>query len=135
MSSLILENLLKQQSKINFDFSKSFKSNQNNTIDADIFDLPLSPKESVSWVEKHHDNKVYFERTYNFSSNDHIIYFFKEVLNLPQKEQSDVEIFLKSNHVRVFIGSLQSFELSHQEIKLSKLIDEIYDDIFYISKG
>ena len=134
MSSLILENLMKQASKINFDFSKSYKSNQNQPIEADIFDLPLEPKENNSWVEHDHDNKVYLEKIYKFHDTDHIIYFVKEVLSAQKKAQSDVELFIKNDNAKVFICSLQSTALTYQEVQLSKFIDEIYDDIFYLRR-
>ena len=131
MSSLILENLIKQKSKINFDFSKSFKSNQglNENFNYDVHDLPILPNEKVNWNEIHHNEKSYFGKEYAFKDNDHILYFIKEVLNL--KSNSDVEIFLKNNYVKVYIASSHSIELTGQEISLSKVIDEIFEDIFY----
>ena len=133
MSSLILENLIKQKSKINFDFSKSFKSNQalSESIDSDLFELPLSPNESTNWQEHYNANKIYLEKLYTFKNVDHVLYLVKEVLTT-KKNQSEVEIFIKNNTVKVFVGSVNTTEITSVEIELTKLIDEIYDDIFYI---
>lgn len=123
MSNQILSKVLgKNNSGGLFNFSKSIKENLNYSYQSN---LPIEAKAS-SWSE--FDNLLI--KDFEFNSNDHMIYFIKELINYKFKECLIMTI--ENDLINVKIISIEGNSISKKEIMICKYVDEIYDDITFI---
>ena len=129
--SKLIEN---RNAKINFNMSKSFNENLQFANESDFeIDFPINPEIS-SWREIEHNGSIFLEKTYNFKTTDHLIYFTSELFRKSKAISYFPEIFIKENNVRLFLKSNFTNQVSDEDIQFSKFLDEIYEDIFYINR-
>ena len=74
----LLENIvIRSQNKVNFDFSKSFKENNNRnylTQLSNINKLPIEINDSSKWDTIYHDGIAKLHRQFIFKDFQHCIY-------------------------------------------------------------
>jgi pterin-4a-carbinolamine dehydratase len=71
-------------------------------------------------------------KSYNFSSNDSLMYFVNEILTTSQKIDHDVKLIIDGKYIEVVLYTRGYNNVTDIDIKLSKIIDEIFDDLNYI---
>ena len=129
--SRLLENIINKNMSINFDMSKSYSENINSRNILTFNDVPIDPIEST-WEEVKHDNKIYFEKIYTFGNIKHVKYFLNEYFDVYEKLGYEPELFIKGRKVKVYLGNPDFGDISELDIQFSKLLDEVYEDIFYV---
>ena len=123
MSNQILSKVLgRNNSSALFNFSKSIKENINYSHQNT---LPIEAKTS-SWDE--FDNLMV--KDFLFDSNDHMIYFIKELIVYKFKEY--LVMTIENNSINVKVTNIEGNSVGKKEIMICKYIDEIYDDITFI---
>ena len=131
--SNLLENILNKNQKINFDFSKSY-NRQNKIVSYDRDDnLPVQPKES-SWENViNHNGVEVLEKTYKFNSLNHLMYFVNELLKKSDSVDHHPDVYIsKGDEIKVVLYTHDLEQITDMDVEMSKYLDEIYDDIFYI---
>ena len=121
---------------IDFDMSKSYSENINSSNllnnNANLLTVPIEPVEA-SWKEVRYKSKTCLEKIYIFKNNKHIKYFLSEYFNSYEKLGYEPEIFIKGKKIKIYLGDLDFSNISEIDVEFSKYLDEIYEDIFYIS--
>jgi len=117
-----------------FDLSKSLSKNLKLINETNQFEdiLPVSVEKS-QWasIETSHDTYLY--KQYIFSNKKHIMYFLNECFNVTNQQGIEQPIItIIDNNVEVKIMADFLNEYSDLNLRLSKHLDEIYDDIRYI---
>tara|TARA_Y100000389_G_C17411514_1_gene491200 strand:- start:650 stop:1051 length:402 start_codon:yes stop_codon:yes gene_type:complete len=130
--SRLLENIIKKTSMINFNLTKSYTENLNESRLMNInHESPIEPV-AASWKETIRGNKVFLEKIYRFEDTKHIKYFLSEYINSYQKLGYDPEIRIKGKTIKVFLGNDNFTNITDVDLSFSKHLDEIYEDIFYL---
>ena len=131
--SRLLENILSKNQKINFDFSKSF-NRQNQILDFDRDNqLPVHPKESSWETIVDHQGLEVLQKNYKFKTLKHLIYFTNELLKKADSINHHPEILItEGNMITVSLYTHDLNQITELDIDMSKHLDEIYEDIFYI---
>ena len=134
--STLLENIINKSMSIDFDMSKSYSENINSSNllnnNANLLTVPIEPVEA-SWKEVRYKSKTCLEKIYIFKNNKHIKYFLSEYFNSYEKLGYEPEIFIKGKKIKIYLGDLDFSNISEIDVEFSKYLDEIYEDIFYIS--
>ena len=130
--SNLLENILNKNQKINFDFSKSYnRQNPNNVnyYNRESF-LPIEP-ETSSW-ETIEDGYEHLKKQYVFKTDKHLMYFVNQTLKESFLKNHSPNIKITNKIVEVILFTEDVNSVTEVDIELSKIFDEIYEDIFYI---
>ena len=136
MRSLIFENLMSninKESNVGFDLTKSIASNQKttNVQDYDSFNLPIEPKQA-NWeiIDNHLGRHMY--RKYEFKTTKSMIYFLSESLKYAESINHDPTIKIEAKEIEVILTTHDIGDISNLDIKISKFMTEIFNDIQYI---
>lgn len=117
-----------------FDLSKSLSKNLKLINETNQFEsaLPVSVEKS-QWSSIEAKYETYLYKKYVFSNKKHIMYFLSECFNVTNQQGIEQPIItITENDVEVKIMSDFLNEYSDLNLRLSKHLDEIYDDIRYI---
>lgn len=114
-------------SNMNSLFSKSFQSVR------DIHILPVEP-EKAEWEEHADFGKVSLNRTFAFERHKHLRFFVSEVLKESDKLMHHPTLQVRKDSVHVELYTHDINDISKQDLNLSKLIDEIYEDVRFIEE-
>jgi|14BtaG_2_1085337.scaffolds.fasta_scaffold129720_2 pterin-4a-carbinolamine dehydratase len=126
-----------RNNSVTFDMSKSY--NENRRLTENISKLnyshdaqPIEPVES-DWQEINHKTGVYLAKTYNFKNVKHIKYFLSECIDKSELLAYYPEIFIKQHDVKIYLKNQFTNQVSDEDIKFSKFLNEVYEDIFYLN--
>ena len=135
-TSLILSAVLKKQDlRESIDPRITQSSGYNSFIERQSLfsDVPVKPEEGA-WQEisKKEYNALF--RSYTFESYDHLLYFINEVLKSSERVNHHPILKIDHRQVDVTLYTKDFQDVSESDLNLSKIIDEIFEDITYISE-
>ena len=126
-------NIKAESVKENFDFTagmnKLFSSDFQGV--RDIPDLPIDA-ESTSWEEVSDYSKTSIVRSFAFERDKHTRFFVNEILKTSEEMMHHPLMTVERLKVTVELYTHDINEVSEQDLKLAKFIDEIYDDVKFI---
>ena len=130
-TTLILSNLFhKKRLEENLDLSSQEILNKS-FLNRHYSDAPVDP-EPGSWQFHDFGEYVALVKRYKFNSYDHFMYFINEVLNESNRMDHSPKMTIESLDVELVLYTHDINDITESDIKLSKIIDEIYHDIFFI---
>jgi 4a-hydroxytetrahydrobiopterin dehydratase len=100
---------------------------------SDIDEVPLEPKES-SWETVTDNFKTYVRKTFYFSMTKHMIYFINEAIKKSDEMQHHPKMIIDHDEIIVELFTHDINDVSSQDLEIAKFVDEIYEDIVYISR-
>jgi pterin-4a-carbinolamine dehydratase len=71
-------------------------------------------------------------KSYKLSSNSSLMYFVNEILTTSQSIDHDVKLIIDGRYIEVVLYTRGYNNVTDIDIRLSKTIDEIFDDLSYI---
>lgn len=101
-------------------------------IQRHINDEPIKVITS-KWETFNYGDYIALNRTYEFKSKDHLQYFLIETLNESHRLDHELKIIVTGMKVEIITYTHDINDVTDVDVKLSKLIDEIYQDIFFIA--
>jgi len=121
--------------KENDDFSVSM----NRLFSADfqgIRDIPELPIEATTteWEEVSDFYKTSLVRTFTFDRDKHLRFFVNEILKTAEETMHYPLLNIEKSRVQVELYTHDINEVSEQDLKMAKFIDEIFDDIKFIQE-
>ena len=132
-----LVKLTERKNIVDFDFSKSLNHNLSNKIllhqQRDIeADVPIAAKEN-KWEVVQRNKKECLFKVYKFNVTKSLLYFLEEVIFYSDEINHHPNISIEDNK----IVSIECFTkdmniVTELDLKLSKQIDVIYEDIGFI---
>lgn len=99
----------------------------------DIPQLPIEPTSS-QWEEIEDFNKRSLKRSFEFKNQKHIRYFINEILRVSSEYFHDPIINISAKIVEIELYTHDINDISEQDLKIAKFIDEIYDDVKFIQE-
>ena len=84
------------------------------------------------WSTFDYGDYTALNKTYKFNSQDHFMYFVNEVLNESSRVDHSVKMIIEHLSVELVLYTHDINDITESDISLSKSIDEIYQDIFFI---
>ena len=114
-------------SNMNSLFSNNFQSERDVRI------LPVEA-EKADWEERHDFGRTSLNRTFVFEKHRHLRFFVSEVLKESDKMMHHPILIVEKDAVQVELYTHDINDISERDIKLSKFIDEIHDDVRFIEE-
>jgi len=133
----ILNNLFRLKSNINENFDMSKEEILKNELPSISFierhanNSPIEAEQS-KWQVFDYGDYTALNRTYRFNSKDHLKYFIIETLNESERLNHDIKMTIESMSINIITYTHDFNDVTDADLKLSKIIDEIYQDIFFI---
>ena len=133
-----LYDIINSKSKLvkeNFDFS----SDMNRLFSADfqgIRDIPELPIEALTteWEEVSDSYKTSLVRTFTFNRDKHLRFFVNEILKTSEEMMHYPRLSIEKMKLQGELYTYDINEVSEQDLKMAKFIDEIFDDIKFIQE-
>jgi pterin-4a-carbinolamine dehydratase len=128
-------NLKAKTVKEDYDFS----SDMNRLFSADfqgIRDIPELPIEAATteWEEVSDFYKTSLVRTFSFDRDKHLRFFVNEILKTAEETMHHPRLNIEKLKVEVSLYTYDINEVSEQDLKMAKFIDEIFEDIKFIQE-
>jgi len=125
----LIESIAKNgKNNLKFNMTNSLQGNYNETIrNEDVIDLPLKAVKS-DWQEI--DNTL--KKTYLIDNVKQKIYFIENVISASDKINHHPKIIIHDNNFQIVLFTHDINSISHYDLSLSKIIDDIYEDSKYI---
>ena len=118
-----------------FDVTSSDILTQNNLltkyVDRHSSEEPIQVQPG-KWSTFDYGDYTALNKTYKFNSQDHFMYFVNEVLNESSRVDHSVKMIIEHLSVELVLYTHDINDITESDISLSKSIDEIYQDIFFI---
>ena len=116
-----------------------FSANMNRLFSADfqgIRDIPELPIEATTteWEEVSDFYKTSLVRTFTFDRDKHLRFFVNEILKTAEEMMHHPRLSIEKMKVQVELYTYDINEVSEQDLKMAKFIDEIFDDIKFIQE-
>ena len=92
--------------------------------------MPIEP-ETSSW-ETIEDGYEHLKKQYVFKTDKHLMYFVNQTLKESFLKNHSPNIKITNKIVEVILFTEDVNSVTEVDIELSKIFDEIYEDIFYI---
>ena len=132
MNSLV--ELIKKNQKLNeFDMtntnSQLLGNLYNNRFSRDIEEQPIVVEDKPDWNHKQGDGVDYLQKTFKFAMFKHQLYFINEAIETCNIYHHFPEMVITENHVDVRLFTKDINEVTDIDIKLSKQILDIYNEI------
>jgi pterin-4a-carbinolamine dehydratase len=123
----------KEKTKVKKIFENTFIDKKNKIISqqTDIVDLPLKAKKS-NWEAIDNEDFVSLRRIYDFKNLKNMLYFLNEGIKILYSVRHENQIYIKDDTVIIDLYTPGINDITDIDKQLSKKIDEVYDDIFYI---
>tara|TARA_R110001599_G_scaffold212368_2_gene410044 strand:+ start:772 stop:1179 length:408 start_codon:yes stop_codon:yes gene_type:complete len=134
MSSSIL-NIVFSKSELN----ENITPTQNRALDHLDFvnrqmmfnEVPVLPVES-EWSEFDYGDYTAIQKSYVMKNHDHLVYFVNELLKEAKRIDHHPRMTIDHMSVELVLYTRDINDVTESDIKLSRIIDEIYNDIFFI---
>ena len=94
-------------------------------------DVPVEAREG-EWTEVNFDNYTAIQKTYIMKNNDHLIYFLNEIIKESNRINHHPKIVIDHLKIDIEIYTKDYNNVTESDVALSKIINEIYNDIFFI---
>jgi 4a-hydroxytetrahydrobiopterin dehydratase len=91
--------------------------------------LPIIPKKS-EWIQLEKPNRI--ARTYFFDSYEQVMQFVQNLMAYVNQIQHHPELVVKPDQVTVTTCTHQLNDVTEQDLRLSKMADELYIDTTYV---
>ena len=133
----ILKNVFRRENNLSEAISLEKKSTPDylNFISRQMLssDVPVKPS-VASWETFDYGDYTCIEKKYNFGSFHHLLYFVNEVLTAGNRLSHDPNLSIVGLDIDVKLYTHDINDVTDADLKLSKIIDEIFEDIFYIEE-
>lgn len=94
-------------------------------------EVPIQASEST-WETFQHTDHESIQKVYSFQNFDHLLYFVNEVLISSKRIGHDPIVRIDHDQVEVKLYTKDINEVTEIDIRFSKIVDEIFEDIFYV---
>jgi 4a-hydroxytetrahydrobiopterin dehydratase len=134
LTSSILNSILgKNTLKENIEFVKNRDLDHLDFVNRQMKfnDVPVEAKES-EWSEFDYGEYTAINKSYLLKSHDHLIYFINEVLKESNRIDHHPKITIDHRDIDIVLYTKDYNDVTESDLKLSRIIDEIYNDIFFI---
>jgi len=98
-----------------------------------IPELPVEPNTS-EWQEVSDFYKTSLVRTFTFDRDKHLRFFVNEILKTAEEIMHHPRLSVEKMKVQVELYTYDINEVSEQDLRMAKFIDEIFDDIKFIQE-
>ena len=129
----ILRNLFE-----NLDYDNEKLDNLNNiksfiTRQSTFENVPITASPS-EWnqFDYGHSNKL--EKTFEITDHENLRYFINEILDLSNRKNHHPEVTIFHNRISIKLYTQDINDITELDIDMSRMIDEIYEDISFIEK-
>jgi len=121
--------------KENFDFASGMNKLFSSEFQGirDIPEVPIEPQ-TTPWEEVTEYARTYLKRTFIFDRDKHVRFFVNEILKTSEEIMHHPTLIVERMKVRVELYTHDINEVSEQDLKMAKFIDEIYDDVKFIQE-
>jgi pterin-4a-carbinolamine dehydratase len=109
--------------------SKSLANIQKSTLS----ELPVEPKKAT-WEEIQDYDKTYLTKTYKFYATKHMIYFINEGMKKFDDMNHHAKLEIENDIITVSTYTHDVNDITNQDIILKSYLDELFNDIVYISR-
>ena len=128
----LLENILANSRKINFNLTKSLNENIYAVRDENpVLDLPVVTKKST-WETINTNKETYMTKSYKFNLSKHLIYFVSTILERANNVHHHPVVLIDENIVEIKLYTKDINDITELDIEFSKFVEEIYAEINYI---
>ena len=110
--------------------SKSLANMQRSTMS----ELPVEPEKST-WQEIQEYNKSYLTKTYKFYTTKHMLYFINEGMKKFDEMNHHAKITINHDVIIVETYTHNVNDITKQDLILKDYLDELFEDIVYISRS
>jgi len=131
--SNILKNIISNNKKINFNFSKSLNQTLNENFDYDVSQVPIVVNKST-WETINDHDRTFMIKNYIFDRYRHLIYFTSELLEHARQKRHHPELSIKEDSVSVILYTKDLNEITELDIEYSKFADGLFSEINYINE-
>jgi pterin-4a-carbinolamine dehydratase len=131
LNSDILRNLAELADTNKFDLTKEEILAKNGFLNRHMSDNPVEV-EPGSWSTFDYGDYTAINKTYNFDSQDHFMYFINEVLAESKRMNHDPKLIIEYPKIEIVLYTHDFNDVTESDISLSKSVDEIYQDIFFL---
>jgi pterin-4a-carbinolamine dehydratase len=115
-------------------FKNRFKGNIYEQVNnSDIIDPPITA-EDAGWEQRQDSQKFFLFRSYTISDIKLLKYFVGEVILLGAKYSHPAEIKIYNDTIELQLHTQDMNDVSHIDIKMSKDIDAIINDIIVLTE-
>ena len=94
-------------------------------------DVPVEAEEST-WQEFDYGKYIAIQKSFIMKNHDHLLYFINEVLKESNRIDHHPVITIDHMNIDVVLYTKDYNDVTEVDIKLSKIVDEVYNDIFFI---
>jgi len=121
--------------KENFNFSSGMNKLFTSEFQGirNIPELPIEV-ETTTWEEVSDFYKTSFVRSFVFKNHKHLRFFVSEILECSSKMHHYPLMSIDSSKVVIELYTQGINDISELDLKLSKFIDEIYEDVKFIQE-
>ena len=105
----------------------------DSVIVADIEEVPLSA-EDPSWDTVYDHTRTYLRKVFYFDMTKHLIYFLNETIKKSEELHHHPKMIVDHNEIIVESFTHDVNEVTELDLELTAYIDEIYEDIVFISR-
>ena len=124
----ILESVFnKINNEFNIDDHDLFRSKKIDYLHRHMSDTPIDTV-SYNWETKVIKDYNTLMKTFDFKTKKELMYFLGETLTL----SDDFKIFIDGKKITMQVYTIDLKDVTEDDIKIAKEIDEIYDDIQFI---
>jgi pterin-4a-carbinolamine dehydratase len=110
---------------------EDYNRDQKTIKQADIDELPLSPEKS-NWNIVENRDYTGISRMYSFKNLKNMLYFLNEGMKSLYSHRLENLITINSNEIVIVLYTPNINNVTEADKNLSKALDEIYEDIYYI---
>ena len=93
-----------------------------------------TPVETVKadWEAIDYDNYSALNKTFNFELSASFNYFISEILSESQRLDHDFKMIIEGRKIEIFLYTMDYNQITAIDIKLSKIINEIHEDLKFL---
>ena len=131
LNSILGKNTLKESIGLDFVQDRDLDNLDFVNRQMKFNDVPVEAKES-EWSEFDYGEYIAINKSYLLKSHDHLIYFINEVLKESNRIDHHPKLTIDHMNVDIVLYTKDYNDVTESDLKLSRIIDEIYNDIFFI---
>ena len=86
----------------------------------------------ADWEVTDYDGYSALNKTFNFEITDSFNYFISEILAESQRLDHDFKMIIEGRKIEIFLYTMDYNQITAIDIKLSKIINEIHEDLKFL---
>jgi len=110
------------------------RQSPENVLSRDINRLPIEADESENWDVISDNDKTYLRKQFDFSQTKHMLYFINESIRKSEEMNHHPTLIIEKGSVVVEAYTHDINQVTSLDKDLTAYMDEIYQDIVYISE-